>query len=552
MNLKEKINMSSDRPLVSIVVCSYNYAYYIGQTIASVLAQTYDNWELIISDDGSTDTSIEVIRSFSDPRITVIASESNRGGAVAYAEAYKLCRGKYFTSLDSDDYIVPSKLEKQVQYFEDHPDIDILSTFVTEVDASGQIIGDQGVHQIWFNQKMDLNQPDSWLWQNHLCHSSALIRKAFHDQIGLTNPNLPYTADYEFWVRCLIGGGRFHVLPEKLTYYRAHRDMVTHQNPDRALLESAYVFCAHLKPYLFKINRHDLAYKGFADLLNHHEPYQKASKQLKAKLLKQLLCTETGPKDFECFLENAQSPASTEFLTLTEVLDKALIAIQESTKLNEQQQGWMTELEKGKSWLEEERQKWRDVASEQGAHIQRQQAAIEQQQATIQQQQGWMTELEKGKSWLEGEWQKWRDVASEQGAHIQRQQAAIEQQQVWMTELEKGKSWLEGEWQKWRDVASEQGAHIQRQQAAMDRQQATIQQQQVWMTELEKGKSWLEGEWQKWRDVASEQGAHIQRQQAAIEQQQATIQGLEEYLIRLRQKPLIRFGQYFGLLGPDR
>ena len=314
--------------------------------------------------------------------------------------------------------------------------------------------------------------------------------------------------------------------------------MVTHQNPDRALLESAYVFCAHLKPYLFKINRHDLAYKGFADLLIHHEPYQKASKQLKANLLKQLLCTETGPKDFECFLENAQSPASTEFLTLTEVLDKALIAIQESTKLNEQQQGWMTELEKGKSWLEEERQKWRDVASEQGAHIQRQQAAIEQQQ-------GWMTELEKGKSWLEEERQKWRDVASEQGAHIQRQQAAIEQQQGWMTELEKGKSWLEEERQKWRDVASEQGAHIQRQQAA-------IEQQQGWMTELEKGKSWLEEERQKWRDVASEQGAHIQRQQAAIEQQQATIQGLEEYLIRLRQKPLIRFGQYFGLLGPDR
>src|SRR5258705_958632 len=169
---KSEFNMTSDRPLVSIVVTSYNYAHYIGQTIASVLAQTYDNWELIVSDDGSTDSSLEVIRSFSDSRITVIASETNRGGAIAYAEAYTHCHGKYFTSLDSDDYTVPSKLEKQVQYLEERPDVDILGTFVREVDASGQIIVDQDVHQTWFNQKIDLNQPDSWLWQNHLCHSS--------------------------------------------------------------------------------------------------------------------------------------------------------------------------------------------------------------------------------------------------------------------------------------------------------------------------------------------------------------------------------------------
>jgi glycosyltransferase involved in cell wall biosynthesis len=228
-----------------------------GRTIGSVLAQTYDNWELIVSDDGSTDNSIEVIRSFTDPRITLITSETNRGGAVAYAEAYTRCHGKYFTSLDSDDYIVPTKLEKQVKYLEEHPDVNILSTLVHEVDASGQIIGDEGLHQMWFNQEIDLNRPDSWLWQNHLCHSSALIGKAFHDRVGLTNPKLPYTADYEFWVRCLIAGGHFHVLPEKLTYYRAHGGNVTHKNPDRSLVEIAYIQ-SQLKPYLMKINRSDL------------------------------------------------------------------------------------------------------------------------------------------------------------------------------------------------------------------------------------------------------------------------------------------------------
>ena len=311
--------MASDRPLVSIVVTSYNYAHYIGQTIASVLAQTYDNWELIISDDGSSDNSLEVIRSFSDPRITVIASKKNQGGARAYAEAYSICHGTYFNSLDSDDYIEASKIEKQVQYLEEHPNVDVLGTFVLEVDTNGQIIGDSGVYQTWFNQKIDLNQADNWLWQNHLCHSSALIRKVFHDRVGLTNPNLPYTADYEFWVRCLIAGGRFHVLPEKLTYYRAHGGNVTHMNPLRSLVELSYIQNV-LKPYLLKINRSDLVDKAI------HLSYEQCcstgvDKNLTANILDQLLFFEDGAGNFERFQEKACSPARAEALIIGKAFD---------------------------------------------------------------------------------------------------------------------------------------------------------------------------------------------------------------------------------------
>ena len=311
--------MPSDRPLVSIVITSYNYAHYIGQTITSVLDQTYDNWELIISDDGSTDNSLEVIRSFIDPRISVIASETNRGGAIAYADAYALCHGKYFTSLDSDDYIDARKLEKQVHYLEEHPDIDVLGTFVLEVDASGQIIGDHGVHQTWFNQEMDLNHADSWLWQNHLCHSSALIRKLFHDQVGLTNPNLPYTADYEFWVRCLIAGGRFHVLPGKLTYYRAHGGNVTHMNPHRTLVEVSYIQTL-LQPYLVKIDRSDLIDKAIH--LGHEQcRSREVDKNLTANVLDQLLFPEDGAGNFERFQEKLCSPARAEALVIGKAFD---------------------------------------------------------------------------------------------------------------------------------------------------------------------------------------------------------------------------------------
>jgi sugar transferase (PEP-CTERM/EpsH1 system associated) len=311
--------MALDRPLVSIVVTSYNYAHYIGQTIDSVLAQTYDNWELIISDDGSNDNSLEVIRSFSDPRITVIASKKNQGGAIAYAEAYALCHGKYFSSLDSDDYIQARKLEKQVQYLEDHPEVDILGTFVLEVDANAHIIGDAGAHQVWFNQEIDLNQPDNWLWQNHLCHSSALIRKVFHDRIGLTNPNLPYTADYEFWVRCLIEGARFHVLLDQLTYYRAHGGNVTHMNPRRSLVEASYIQTL-LKPYLLKMNRSDLVDKTI-HLAHEQCCSRRVDKNLTANILDQLLSSEDGSGNFEPFHERLCSPARLEALAIGKVFD---------------------------------------------------------------------------------------------------------------------------------------------------------------------------------------------------------------------------------------
>jgi glycosyltransferase involved in cell wall biosynthesis len=317
--MNDNPSMAPDRPLVSIVITSYNYAHYIGQTITSVLDQSYDNWELIISDDGSTDNSLEVIRSFNDPRISVIASETNRGGAIAYADAYVLCHGKYFTSLDSDDYIDARKLEKQVQYIEEHPDVDILSTFVIEVDGSGQIVGDEGVHQTWFNQEMDLNQADSWLWQNHLCHSSALIRKLFHDRVGLTNPNLPYTADYEFWVRCLIAGGRFQVLPEKLTYYRGHGGNVTYMNPRRSVVEVSYIQTL-LKTYLIKIDRSDLADKVL--YLSHEQcRSRKVDKNLTANVLDQLLFPEDGANNFERFQEKLCSPARAGALIIGKAFD---------------------------------------------------------------------------------------------------------------------------------------------------------------------------------------------------------------------------------------
>lgn len=105
--------------LVSIIMPSYNTAKFISETITSVLAQTYTNWELIIADDCSTDDTDAVIRPYlADDRIRYIKNEKNSGAAVSRNRALREAKGKWIAFLDSDDLWLPEKLEKQIAFME--------------------------------------------------------------------------------------------------------------------------------------------------------------------------------------------------------------------------------------------------------------------------------------------------------------------------------------------------------------------------------------------------------------------------------------------------
>lgn len=107
--------------LVSIIMPSYNTAKFISETIESVLAQTYTNWELIIVDDCSTDNTDEVVKSFlSDNRIKYIKNEKNSGAAVSRNRALREAKGKWIAFLDSDDLWMPDKLQKQIAFMKEN------------------------------------------------------------------------------------------------------------------------------------------------------------------------------------------------------------------------------------------------------------------------------------------------------------------------------------------------------------------------------------------------------------------------------------------------
>lgn len=115
--------VSPASPLVTVIIPSYNHAQYIGQAIESVLDQTYPNIQLLVVDDGSSDSSHDVIKRYAlDPRVTAILNRENRGQSHAINSALEVARGSFVSLLPSDDWYLPDKTEKQLKKFADSSD----------------------------------------------------------------------------------------------------------------------------------------------------------------------------------------------------------------------------------------------------------------------------------------------------------------------------------------------------------------------------------------------------------------------------------------------
>ena len=129
-----------EKDLVSIIMPSYNTAPYIGETIQSVLNQTYQNWEIIIMDDCSTDNTDEVVASIKDERIKYFHNEKNSGAAVSRNRALREAQGRWIAFLDSDDIWMPEKLEKQISFMKSNG-YSFSYTNYEEIDVDGNSTG---------------------------------------------------------------------------------------------------------------------------------------------------------------------------------------------------------------------------------------------------------------------------------------------------------------------------------------------------------------------------------------------------------------------------
>ncbi|MGF1539028.1 MAG: glycosyltransferase family 2 protein [Pleurocapsa sp.] len=199
--------------LVSALVPAYNTMKYLPETLASILAQTYSNFEVIIVNDGSTDNILEWAEQITDSRVRVI-SQVNQGLAAARNSGLREAKGEYIAYLDGDDLWHPTKLAKQVEMFEKNPEIGLVYTWVERIDASGKSLGKP------FKIDLEGNIWEKLTEKNVIAPSSAMIRRSCFELVGKFDPSLQaFGEDWDMWLR-IAAAYRVRVIPETLCSYR--------------------------------------------------------------------------------------------------------------------------------------------------------------------------------------------------------------------------------------------------------------------------------------------------------------------------------------------
>lgn len=250
----------SPMKLVSVIIPVYNVEKYIVKTVQSVLEQSYQNFELLIIDDGSTDKSLEICQNFTDSRIKIILQE-NRGPAAARNTGIRQAQGQYIAFLDADDIWLPTKLERHVHHLDNFPDVGVSYSYVAFINAEGKPLG---LYQLPKTQNIT---PQHILLRDPIGSGSNLVARRevftaikFQDNLyGAVEDfyfdeerHLQTSEDTECWLRIAIKFElKFEGIAEVLTQYRLHSGGHSHQFLKKAaswerFLQKAYNYAPEL------------------------------------------------------------------------------------------------------------------------------------------------------------------------------------------------------------------------------------------------------------------------------------------------------------------
>lgn len=215
-------------PRVSVVMAVYNGAPFIEESVGNILAQKFTDFELIVVDDGSTDRSVELLRTFGDRRIRIVQNERNRGLAASLNRGIALACGEYIARHDVDDRSAPDRFAKQVAFLHAHPEVVLLGTGFSSIDANGKVL-----------ERIELpTRHHDILW--HMCwycpfaHTSVMWRRAdVSERFGGYDESLEYSEDFDLWRR-ISASAPVANLPEALVDVRIHDTSMTATYEERA------------------------------------------------------------------------------------------------------------------------------------------------------------------------------------------------------------------------------------------------------------------------------------------------------------------------------
>lgn len=213
--------LTPTRPDISVVMSVYNGETYLREAVDSILAQSYKNFEFVIIDDGSTDTTLKILQSYQDPRIVII-SRSNKGLVASLNEGIKKARGTYIARQDADDRSASQRLAKQIKVAK-ATGAGVVGTAFAMLSTAGDVVGQQAVHEDEAALKLALRTG------NPFGHGSIMMLRSAVQAVGGYSDKVGPAEDYDLWLR-LAPTTAFAGLNQVLYFWRVNPTGISHQN----------------------------------------------------------------------------------------------------------------------------------------------------------------------------------------------------------------------------------------------------------------------------------------------------------------------------------
>ena len=251
----------NNSPLVSIVIPTYNHAPMLQRALATVVEQTFQNWNAIVVNNFSTDNTLEVVTAFNDPRIQCVNFRNNGVIGASRNEGISLATGKYVAFLDSDDTWFPTKLEQCVEILESGSDLVCHAEYWIDESGKSRLVA-YGPSEAATHHNLIYNG-------NRISTSATVVRTALLKEVhGFdVSPELISTEDYDLWIRLAAKSDKFAFISEPLGEYHRHDNNVSaniekHLAAELALLAKHFSANTRFENMIARRRRRALAYYG--------------------------------------------------------------------------------------------------------------------------------------------------------------------------------------------------------------------------------------------------------------------------------------------------
>lgn len=231
----------------------YNGEAYLRTAIESILSQSYTDFEFLVIDDGSTDSSPQIVSEYRDSRIRFVSNKMNLGIAATLNRGFRLARGRYIARMDCDDISLTERLRKQFDFMEKNPGVGVCGSRVRRIGAK---------RGLWKVQTGDAAIKSRLLFENAMAHPSVMLRTSVLAKHNLCyDPTFRCAQDFAFWVQ-LARHSRLANLDEVLLLYRVHSSQISEAQGREQSLSASRVREFQLRELGLELSGEELAFHG--------------------------------------------------------------------------------------------------------------------------------------------------------------------------------------------------------------------------------------------------------------------------------------------------